>query len=122
MIFRGKGGRLMHKAGTFITLTGGTGVDVSACVLLPGRSLTRDADQWLEAMEHAISLLSRTAQDENESMATNGLKSQIQDSNETLARCRDEAECGHISRCNRFLGRHARIFTPAGVSQMFMLD
>ena len=43
----------MHKAGSFITLTGGTGVDVSACVLLPGRSLTLDADQWLKAMEHA---------------------------------------------------------------------
>lgn len=43
----------MHKAGSFITLTGGTGVDVSTCVLLPGRSLTLDADQWLKAMEHA---------------------------------------------------------------------
>lgn len=43
----------MHKAGSFITLTGETGVDVSACVLLPGRSFTLDADQWLKAMEHA---------------------------------------------------------------------
>lgn len=43
----------MHKAGSLITLTRGTGVDVSTCVLLPGRSLTLDADQWLKAMEHA---------------------------------------------------------------------
>lgn len=43
----------MHKAGSFITLTGATGVDLSTCVLPPGRSLTLDADQWLEAMEHA---------------------------------------------------------------------
>lgn len=43
----------MHKAGSFMTLTGGTGVDVSTCVLLPGQSLTLDADQWRKAMEHA---------------------------------------------------------------------
>ena len=61
----------MHKAGSFITLTGGTGVDVSACVLPPGRSLTLDADQWLEAMEHArLVCYQLRAQDENESMAT----------------------------------------------------
>ena len=51
--FSGRRGFLMHKAGFFITLTEGTGVDVRACVLLPGRSLTLDADQWLKAMEHA---------------------------------------------------------------------
>lgn len=43
----------MHKAGTVMTLTGGTGEDVSACVLSAGCSLTLDADQWLKAMEHA---------------------------------------------------------------------
>lgn len=45
--------RGVSHAGSFITLTRGIGVEVSACVLSPGWSLTLDADQWLEAMEHA---------------------------------------------------------------------
>lgn len=45
--------RGVSHAGSFITLTRGIGVEVSACVLSPGWSLTLDADQWLEAMDHA---------------------------------------------------------------------